>query len=361
MKYATFIALCSFVLLMTACGQFENQDFYYDSNSEIQYQDGKSEGEVVKISNGRSKSDLRMRPVINAKTGRPTFYLPLPNTWELTQKAWLGPNQTKAVYLTGQMTYPQQGGYSSIDQLIRQTFEPSFRQQNTQITKMYDLPEIARQKEAYFSQLWKAAPSREHFEVKGIELKDQNGERGLVILHFWTSVSQFTSYSAYDYYFMEATEADFEQSKKELIYALSNVQWDRQHIAEYNQKEQMKSQNSWAAHNQKMAQRKSTFNSFQQTQNTLNDVSDIYHNTWKNTNRMNNDGHQKSINGIYNQNTMVNPYNGQNVQVQHGYNQYYMNSNNEWIGTNDAFYNPQNDPHINHQNWEQMEYYNGNY
>ena len=361
MKNATLITLCSLILFMTACGQVGNEDFYYENTHEA-YHQGSSAPEQGQTSSGNSmKSGVSMRPVIDAKTGRPTFYLPLPNTWELTQKAWLGPNKTKVVYLNGQMTYPQQGGYSSIDQLIRQTFEPSFRQQNTRITKMYDLPKIARQKEAYFSHLWKAAPSRERFEVKGIELMDQNGERGLVILHFWTSVSQYTNYSAYDYYFMEAAADDFEQSKQELIYALANVQWDRQHIASYNNREQMKSQQSWAAHNQKMAQRQSTFNSFQQTQNTLNEVSDIYHNTWKNTNAMNNAGHQKTINGIYNQNTMVNPHNGQNVQVSHGYNQYYMNSNNEWIGTNDAFYNPQNDPNVNHQNWEQMDYYDSNY
>ncbi len=365
MKYSTLITLCSILFFATACGQYDEYDQYYneayetgyDYNTPDAYNGQQPQGRPV----AQTRGDVQMRPVMDAKTGKPAFYVPLPSSWKITQKAWVGPNQTKATYYVGKMGDPRQVGFNSMDQVINQIFQPLIQQQNARITKTYDLPEIARQKKAYFSQLWKAAPSQEKFQVKGIEVADSKGEKGLIVLAFWTSTSQYSNYAAYDYHILEAAPRDFEQAKQELIYALANVQFDRQAIANYNRKEQAKSQQSWAIHNQKMAANQANFNSWQKTQNTLSDISDIYHDTWKNTNSMNNSGHQKTINGIYNENTMVNPHTGQNVQVDYGYNQYYMNSNNEWIGTNDAFYNPQNDQNINYQDWQEMGSYYDNY
>lgn len=364
MKFSMLITLFSILVFATACGQYGNEEYYnepygnsaYDNNAQNQnsYHAENTQNRGVSSSSG----ELIMQPILESKTGRPAFYVPLPNSWKVTNTAWVGTNKNKVTFYQGITGMIQQGGFQSIDQVIRQKIEPAIRQQNATITEVYDLPNVAQRNQVNFSQLWKVGASQDGFEVKGIEIKDSKGEKGLMILTFMISKSQMGSYSSYYFHMMEAAPADFDKAKKEVIYALANLQPDRQHVANYNRNEQMKSQQSWNVHNQRMARNQSNFNNWQKTQNTLSEVGDIYHQTWKNTSDMNNAGHSKTIDGIHNQNTMTNPHTGQNVQVDHGYNQYYMNQDNEWIGTNDAFYNPQNDQNINYQNWEEVQYDN---
>jgi len=52
---------------------------------------------------------------------------------------------------------------------------------------------------------------------------------------------------------------------------------------------------------------------------------------------------------------MTDPNSGNTYKVQEGYNQYWSNGNNEYIGSNDAYYNPNTDNSVNNQNWQQLD------
>lgn len=47
-------------------------------------------------------------------------------------------------------------------------------------------------------------------------------------------------------------------------------------------------------------------------------------------------------------------YNGNSYQVDAGADQYWMNSNNEYIMSNDAFYNPNADNSVNNYDWQEV-------
>ena len=372
MKLSMLIVLCSSLFFVTACAQYGNEEYYNESGNYNQtyqsndyqnpnYQYGNTQydygqnGYSTQQPNTQVKAGVKWHPAISPKTGKPSSYVPFPASWKINPGSWEGPNNTLVKEYQGGMQPVMQGRMPTIEDLIRQKIEPAIRQEKARITKMYDLPEVAKRNSLNYAQYWKAMPTNDMFQVKAIEAKNDKGELGLIVLHYTLSQSQYGSYMFYYFNIMETKANYFETAKRDLIYALSNIQIDKQYLAAYNRNEQMKSQQSWTAHNNKMRQNQANFDAYQQVQRTNSDISDIYHQTWKNTSDMNNAGHSKTIDGIYNQNTMTNPHTGQDVQVQYGYNNYYMNNNNQYIGTNDEFYNPQMDQNINHQDWRKVE------
>ncbi|MBN8703513.1 MAG: hypothetical protein J0M08_10635, partial [Bacteroidetes bacterium] len=52
--------------------------------------------------------------------------------------------------------------------------------------------------------------------------------------------------------------------------------------------------------------------------------------------------------------TNVSDADGQQYKVNSGSNQYWMNTNGEYIGTNKADYNPNADERLNQENWKKL-------
>lgn len=384
MKLSTILTIGSFILFATACGpsydDYYGEDDYYYGDEEFygeDYEDGEFaayENEMRGAFRGENTerfpqqesfnssnsgngfgAQVKMQAIIDPKTGRPSSYVPLPTNWKITQSAWLGPNGTKVDYRPGGTFTPQQRQINSVDQIIQQEMIPKLKQGGVTIDGVIDLPSIANNNKRTFSQYWKAMPAQELHQVKGIEMTDpRTNTKGILIVHLILSRSQYGSFGTYYSNAMVAKTNRYEKDKKTLIHALSNIQLDRQHLAAYNQREQQKSNASWAAHNQRMRQNQSNFDSWQKTQQTLSDISDINHEGWKRRNAIQDAGHSKSINGIWEREARVNPNTGQQMNVQTGYKYYYMNEFGQYFGTNDEFYNPERDPNVNHMNWKKV-------
>jgi hypothetical protein len=159
-------------------------------------------------------------------------------------------------------------------------------------------------------------------------------------------------------YYMNALSAPpavYEQAKKHFLYGLANQKIDPQYLAYYNQQQQQKSQASWNAHRQRMAGRQAAFDSWNRTQQTMNEINDINMQGWRNRNQISDRMQERSVDGIWEREAVTNPYSGQQGKVQSGYNNYYMNQYGEYIGTNDEFYRPNQDPNVNHQEWRKVQ------
>lgn len=348
MKLITIFSLSILFCLTTVSGQngynaYNNQGAYNP-----QFSDAKN-------------GNVKMHPISDPQTGMVSGYLPLPANWQVGANKWQGPENTAVELRMGGSFSGMQRQVNSIDQILREDLLPQLQQAGAQVNKVVDLPEIARNNQQIFAQYWQALPCQNYHQSKGIEVTDPNtGNRGLIVVHFTLSISQYGNFAFYQMNVMEAKSHRYEQDKKTVIYALANMKTNPQFIAAHNQREQQKSNASWSAHNSRMRQNQANFDAFQQTQRTLSDINDASYQGWKDRNAMNDAGHDKTINGIWDREAMTNPYSGQTMNVESGYKYYYMNQNGHYFGTNDALYNPAQDSNVNHLQWRKVERPNNN-
>lgn len=299
------------------------------------------------------KDEVIMHPIQDAKTGMVSFYIPLPASWKVSAQGWEGPGQSVVQEQMGGNLNGMQGGIPSMDQLIQYQVLPRFQQAGLQAEGSMDLPEVAAHDQQLIQQYWQAVPTQRICQARGIEYTDQQGRKGLAVLHYMVFRSQYGSFASYYFHTMVTQPQRFEQTKKEMLYALANFRINPQYLAAYNQREQQKSQASWAAHNNRMRARQQQFNSWQQTQQTYSDINDINMQGWENRNRAQDRMQDMTVDGIWEREAVTDPYTGQQRKVDAGYDTYHMNQWGEYIGTNDAFYNPNMDPSINNQDWQQ--------
>lgn len=380
MKLSTLISAIAIISLFTACGPTYDDYYYEEEGMYGDLYEDMSEDEIAELeahmggayaqqtgnnmdqrnvatrySNNVGNGKVEMRPLIDTKTGKVTAYAPLPANWK-TGKTWQGPQGTMVETKQGGMATAQQRPLNSIDQLIQQYIMPEIRRSGAQVRNMIDLPGIARNNQKNHAQYWQAMPTRFVHQVKGIEMTyPGSGKKSLVIVNLILSSNSYGGLNTYYSTILTANPSRYETDKKTLIFALENLELDPQMVAAYNQSEQQKSQVSWAAHNQRMRQNQANFDAWQQTQQTLSDVNDIYYEGYQNRSRMNDAGHQKTINGIWEQESGTNPYNGQqmNTSIHNKYN--YVNQYGQVFGTNNPNYNPALDPNMNHMEWRKVQ------
>ena len=370
MKRLSYFAIATVVIIASVFGSdFEDDYGYYE---EGYYEDAYTEGNYgaasynaaeapnaptarnVSFNGGGGGGKLIQHKIVDPKTGMVTNYMPLPATWKITTKGMQGPKGTTAGTAPGG-PLPQGRNYS-IDDVINTKVDQLIRQYNAQKLNVINLPEVARNDQKMNNQYWSVAPVQKTSQVKGVEVKNTNGRLGLIVVHLMNSRSQFGNNSYYYMHIMEATPDVYEQAKAEFLYGLANMTHDKKYLAYYNQQEQQKSNASWANHNAKMKRNQANFDAWQKTQQTNSDILDIQHEGWKRRNAMNDAGHAKTIDGVWEREAVTNPYSGQQTHVQSGYKYYYMNQFGEYIGSNDEFYNPAQDPNLNHLEWQQVQY-----
>jgi len=300
------------------------------------------------------QENIKYFPIYNPQFGMVSRYVPLPAHWSV-EDYWTTPTGSKAGFIKGGPV-----NFTSIDQVINQVFMPNY-QHKIQIVRMEDLPQIARadlqEQEGYYSYM----PAQNHTQAKGIEYVDKGtGNKGYFILHFVVKTSQMGRYAYHWGHNLYATGNTFAQDKKAFVYALANAKINPEYLAAYNRKEAGQLAANDAAFQRKMAARRQSFNSAMAASRTNSEISDIYQETWKNTSRMNDRGHNSEINAIHERNTMINPYTGTTTNIESGYKYYYVNQFGQYFGTNDEFYNPERDPNVNHQEWKKMQYQGNN-
>lgn len=373
MKSTTLFSIFALMLIFSACGQNYDTPYYEDAYyQDAYYQDESAEGgygeptQVAYRPNADEPTTTRtrynggdekivMRNLKDGKTGMVSGQIPLPASWEFKGNKIVGPNGIECQEYPGGALYQ----LLNIDQVIAQHLQPRLQQVGAQVLGTIDLPEIARNDQRMMSNYWSAMPDQKMHYAKGIEVKGTDGHLGLVIVHLMHSRSQYGNMGFYYLHGVSAQPQAYESAKKAYIYALANQTQNPEYIAHYNRQEQAKSNASWATHNAKMRTNQANFDSWQKTQQNLSDISDIQHEGWKKRNAISDRMHDNTIDGIWERNTVNDPYSGQQTKVESGYKYYYMNSFGEYIGSNDEFWNPAQDPNYNGIDWRRVENPNG--
>lgn len=363
-------------------GEFQEQQAGYDAqmmnDPNAQYQGGNNSAAVGNGASAQGGNDqIKMYPIRDQKTGMVSQQVPLPASWKVTEgantngPAITGPGGVKVYYTPGgtyvysndpytQQSYQMAGvpmrAPVDMGTYLQQDLVPYMAKQGMRLVKQYPLPQVAAKNEAHSSQLFKSAPSRETHASLGSDWVNNKGEQTFVMVNMMTSVDQNGAFWNAYLQMLQAEPASMEQAKAALIYSVVNTQHNPQHIAAYNASQQQQTNQSWSQHNAQMQTNQRNFDQRQQshreTQDHINKNSMDSYNSRMHTN----DEIQRGfLNYINDENTVRDKSTGERYQVQSGADQYWMNNNNEYIQSNDAFYNPNMDQNVNNQQWQETE------
>jgi hypothetical protein len=381
MKISSLIGIATFlVIAVFACGDNDTfddtaygyeEDFYNDYNSEdmetygnefggnenASYQNNnQSNGAPVRFASNSAPSSggIKMHPMKDAN-GTIIGHVPLPASWDITGAMWKGPGNTLVQYQQGGMFLDQQRRLSSIDQVIQQDVLPALQSQGGRAGSINNHPNIAAYNKRRDDAMVKYGQRQSQFTVKSVEFTDQQGMKGMIIVHFQRIFSQLGNMSGYYMQVMKCNANRFEQSKNELVYALANIQMNQQYVQAQNNAERQKLAANDASFQRRMAAKEQAFqNSQAQYRSYANDALDSGMDSWRRRNAMTDAGQTNAVNGIHGTRDVTNPYDGTTWNVDDGYNHTYMNTWGETIQTDDHFYDPNMDPNVNNQSWESV-------
>lgn len=335
----------------------------------------KAPAETKKEAASKFWERLEMRPIYD-NSGAVAAHIPIPATWDMPQSkavgaaTFSGPNGLQITdfpaesftYVTDpylQQSYYQAGvamrSMPGVEQIIEQDLIPKCKQRGYTFVSYAEVPEVSKIDRWYNDQLYKAVPTQSEVAAIGIEWKDGDGNPYFVLMHlFVSSTAQMQNW----YYFctdLKVEKESYSKAKKQLLFALANIRYALEPIAEYNRKEAEKAGRSWAAHNQRMAQNQARFEAQQRAFiNKSNAINDAIMSGWRAQNQASDKAHEQFIDVITERTNVVNNVTGKTYKVDAGYNNYWMNADGEYISTDQHDYNPNLDDNMNNQNWQQL-------
>ena len=324
-----------------------------------------------------ASGNLVMHDFHDPQSGMVTVQMPFPGDWQVNRQrapqepSVTGPDGLKIYDFAGQsfvfsrdpymqQVYSQNGqrmrAMPGVEALLREDIVPWAGQQGLKLVRHFEVPEVAQVSRWYQSQLYQVAPTQQQHVAIGSEWADSDGKLAFLLIKLMVSEGAGLQTWFYTTTGLEADAGYYEAAKRQLLFGLANARYNPQHIQAYNQREAQKSQQSWAAHNQRMQQNQASFQATQRAITSANDaVSNSIMQGWRDRNAMQDQGHQASVNGILEQNVMVDPGTGQQWQVDAGANNYWINQDGEYFTTDDYNYNPNIDPTVNAYEWQQLE------
>ena len=318
-----------------------------------------------------------MYTVKDPNTGMVSQQIPYPASWKVSEAtqgnspAITGPGGVKVYYWGGEMftysndPYTQQSYQMAgmpmrqpvaIDTYVQQDVAQVMGKKGMRLVKQYPLPQVAASNQAYQSQLYSTEPTRDHYSSMGTEWTDAKGELTFMVVNMRVSQSQSLVFWNTNMQLVSAEKGAMAGAQAALINSIVNTRYNPQQIAAYNANEQRKHSQSQTQFNAQQQENRRHFDQRQQihreTQDYVNKASTDAYNYRQEVN----DGLQHSFNNYINdENTVRDNSTGERYQVQTGANQYWMNNNNEYIQSNDALYNPNQDQNVWDQQWKETE------
>ncbi|MDW3095589.1 MAG: hypothetical protein R8G33_07950 [Gammaproteobacteria bacterium] len=331
---------------------------------------------LLLISESTLAEKVVLHTVIDKQRNMAMHQIPLPASWKIVtpntieDPSIIGPNGIKIYYRNGgsyvfsndpymQQIYSQSGQQMrppvSAQQIVEQDLAPQLNKHGLQLEKVYPLPEIAQRSQTYSNKLYKSMPTQQYFDAAGSEWSDGKGNTILVIVDQIANDGQGSVFWYYSLKVLEAPDKHFEEAKVTFIYGIVNTQDNPQQIQAYNLSEQQKSNQSWNQHNARMKQNQQNFERQQAIHKSTSDaINRSINSTYQNQNASSDRLQDKQINVIRDESTVTNPHDGEQYQVEAGADHYWMNSDGEYIPSNDPNYNPNLDPN-NNREWQYVE------
>jgi hypothetical protein len=319
---------------------------------------------------------LAMHPFVDAK-GTVIVEMPFPVSWKVApnprrgEPTITGPNHVKVidfpaqsflytsdpqmqqVYLRGgQPLRPMPG----IEQLIQQDLAPWCASQGLEFIRHYEVPEVARIDKWYNDQLYKALPADIMITAIGTEWRHSGGNLFFMLVHL--NVGNGGNLQTWSYYCngLQAEKSHFETAKRQLLFGLANARYNPQPIMEYNKAEAQRVGKSWEEHNRRLARNQAAFEASQRAfVNRSQSIHDSIMKGWNDRNAASDKAHEQFVDAITERTQVTDPATGNRYKVEGLSNQYWMNRDGEYFGTDNPYYDPNRDENMNRQNWRKLE------
>lgn len=363
-----------FVLLLAACNSPNKKSAAYEKGTVTEAGKTSADGDGP---NTKGFWQALVSKELRDNNGTVLAIMPIPSNWEFHDRhaqgepTITGPNGIKVTdyppksfmdnYNPGlQNSYVQSGqqlrSMPGVEDLIQQDFVPTMNSRGYQLVRYYEIPEVTKMDKWYNDQLYKAMPSRIDIAAIGTEWKGQDGSPYFLLIHLNVSTSDAMQTWYYMCTGLEADAEYFEAAKKQLVFSLGNMRYNLQPIMAYNQQEAQRVGQSWAAHNQRMAQNQAAFEASQREHiNRTNAINDAIMSGWRERNAASDRSQEQFVDRIYERTNVIDPTTGQGYKVQEGANQYWMNNDGQYIGTNLHGYNPNLDDNMNEMKWRELQ------
>jgi len=371
MKSLPIITLVSICTLFFAC-QNEAQEAEYLYRAQGGAYQAQAAAPIAQ------QDPIEMKPVRDAKTGRTLSYIPLPKSWQQVTGAYgnsgyEGPNGIKVssrpteVYhfnidpYVAQMTGKQLANPVPLQTIFRQNIAPAIRQQGGKLIKQYPLQEVAQVNHRMIQSVLNRS-RLQSYQMLASEWEQPNGGKSLILVSHMIVHAQGGSSWGVGFTELEAPAASFEQAKKTYLFGLANTKADHNtamaHAADLNRIDREGRQRmaaSRAAHQARMRSNEAAFQATQKAHvDASNAVLDMGMQGYQNRSASQDRLRRNEVNMIHEEYTMTNPWDNRSVQIQSGYQNYYVNAQGDIIGSNNANFDPNVHRNYNHTEWKRM-------
>ena len=299
----------------------------------------------------------------------------LPSDWKIHNEpgkaAFSGPNDIfvfhlptrNFVYSDDPMTrqiYSQQGiamrRFASAQEIVTEDLVPIATKEGSKLIRVYDAPKIAEADSKVQDMMYKIGNHQNRYEAAISEWEDKNGKPYAIIVHVNGSNIGNMEMWMYSGHILDAPKEQFSGAVRTLSEGLASMEYNPRYFDQYNANEMNRESASWAAHNRKMSAQQQNFDSQQAAYKAKTDaVNSSIMSAYNERNASSDRIHNRFLNYIKDENTVVNRSDGQRYQVQTGSDQYWMNSDGQYIGTNDPNYDPNRNQGTENQTWTEAE------
>ncbi|MCB0763774.1 MAG: hypothetical protein KDB84_03650 [Flavobacteriales bacterium] len=270
--------------------------------------------------------------------------------WSITAPGLKVVNSGNAMFMYDQDPYfaqlAQQAGQKmrgpvTAEQVVQQDLIPMMQREGRRFVRQENAPAVAAADQRGLDPLVSFGPTRKSTQANASEWDNKDGSKTLVVLHQFAFQGQTSGNWGYYMTILETSADRFPQAKQALLNGLGSTRYNPQYFAAYNASEQQKSQQSWSAHNARMQANQANFDAQQRNFRANADATnDAIMGVYRSQSAASDRGQDQFVNYIRDEQNAVNPNTGEAMKVESGYNQYWMNQNNEYYGTDDVLTDP---------------------
>lgn len=368
----------SFALLfLSSCGDQQKQTEF--STAELSFETAPVPQVETPIK--REKAELEAHYIMSKQFGIPIGALQLPPSWKKqapnSENIYLeSPNGIK-IYneVLNSFFYsnnPERNQFTaqagsqvkpvkSLQQFIKEDLTTQMQGIGARYLNQFPLPQLADFDNKFNSYLFKSTPEQRQNACIVTEWETKEGNLGFVIVRYF--VAQYTSLGGLDWGYtlniLEAPKSEYEAAKNTYINALINYQINPNWLQASNQYYAQAAQQSSINHQNTMASIQAQGASIRAAGQANSQILDNQFNSWKTRQTTSDISHSNYIDGIYDRRNMTDQT-GNTYQVDGYENNVWMNTNNEYIATDNSLYNPNTDNTTNY-NWQQLDETDDNY
>ncbi len=356
------------VILTTACieGQKENAGSLSSSENALAIDSGKVIPSTNEnIDQEKSIPTLQYFYTIDPANGMAMSRIPFPATWEQHKDgefAFTGPNGIKVYgesaryysYSNDPMTMAmyQNAGINvksplDMEQSINEFLIPNANKVNRKLVKKYPIPSLLEGHKNFVEMLYRKEQGQKQYNSTAIEWVDPDGTQWITVLHYNIEQVQQGVLWGFTASAIGAPSEYFQQAKQDFLNGMLNKQMNPQWISAVNRKSQASIESieeadriRTAQWQRMMAERKQQWDTYQEN----------YKNRQAQTARQN----ELVSDAILGKVNIIDPDSRQSTKIDNTNTHYWVNSQNEYIGTNKSYEDPNKNAFLNGETWREF-------